>query len=98
MRTAAAFAVIVAAAMSSSQARAAEPLTVGSGNHPRVAVDASGTAHIAWTAAGVGYCRLPRGAQACAANKTFSFGMGNDVAGPRVLAHGDRVLILDTQC
>ena len=79
-----------------SQARAAAPLTVGTGNHPRVAVDANGTAHIAWIGAGLAYCRLPRGAQACAGKKRFTFGDGHDITGPRVLAHGERVLLLDT--
>ena len=46
----------------------AAPLTIGTGDTPAVAVDAGGTAHIAWNGADAQdtphYCRLPRGASA----------------------------------
>jgi hypothetical protein len=56
-------------------AGAATPLTIGTGHKPGVAVDATGTAYIAWygnesTISSLQFCRLPRGASAC------------DVAGP----------------
>jgi hypothetical protein len=50
--------------------RAATPLTIGHGHKPGVAVDAAGTAYIAWYeddggATTLRFCRLPRGAGAC---------------------------------
>jgi hypothetical protein len=52
-------------------AHAASPLTIGTGHKPGVAVDAAGTAYIAWyggesTFSSLQFCRLPRGASACA--------------------------------
>jgi hypothetical protein len=52
-------------------ARAASPITIGTGHKPGVAVDAAGTAYIAWYGAeslfsSLQFCRLPRGASACA--------------------------------
>jgi hypothetical protein len=53
-------------------ANAARGVTVGAGNDPGVAVDAAGTAHIAYNgvANGTGeplmYCAWPRGASRCA--------------------------------
>ena len=52
-------------------ARAVSPLTIGTGHKPGVAVDAAGTAYIAWyggesTSSSLQFCRLPRGASACA--------------------------------
>ena len=39
---------------------------IGQGAKPSVAVDASGTAYIAWYSGdAIGFCRLPRGATAC---------------------------------
>jgi hypothetical protein len=48
------------------------PITIGPGEHPHVAVDADGTAHVVWhsgaTSAGdtIKYCRIPPNAPACA--------------------------------
>ncbi len=57
---------------------------------PAVAVDAAGTAHIAWNVTqsiGVGdkirYCRLPRGQAACAVLRTFTPDARQAVAPPR---------------
>ena len=63
-------ALLVALALPAA-ARAASPLTIGTGHKPGVAVDAAGTAYIAWyggesTMSSLQFCRLPRGASACA--------------------------------
>jgi len=63
-------ALLVALALPAA-ARAASPLTIGQGHKPGVAVDAAGTAYIAWyggesTLSSLQFCRLPRGASACA--------------------------------
>lgn len=57
---------------------AAKPGFLGTGHDPGVAVDAAGTAHVAWLAdtadgsAGVlEYCQVPRGKRACAVRSTF---------------------------
>ena len=54
-------------------APAATPFTVGSGNHPDIAVDPSGSAHVVWdehdggaTGDTIGYCQVPKGGNACA--------------------------------
>jgi hypothetical protein len=67
-RAAALTVVLVLAAASPAAAR---PGNLGTGHDPGVAVDAAGTAHVAWLAdAGAGgvleYCRVPRGERACA--------------------------------
>ena len=49
-------------------AYAGTPVTIGPGSRPAVAVDPTGTAHVAYEVAGsgrIGYCKLPRGATAC---------------------------------
>jgi len=51
-------------------ARAATPITIGTGHKPGVAVDAAGTAYVAWYVDEGGptklrFCRLPRGAVTC---------------------------------
>jgi hypothetical protein len=63
-------ALLVALAVPAA-ARAASPLTIGHGHKPGVAVDAAGTAYIAWyggesTLSSLQFCRLPRGASMCA--------------------------------
>ena len=62
-------ALLLLAAMPSS-AGAASPVTIGNGSKPGVAVDAAGTAYIAWygpesNISTLRFCRLPRGASAC---------------------------------
>ena len=69
-RTAAALAVLLgllAAILVGAPAAAAGSVTVGQGdNAPGVAVDAAGTAYIAWDNHNtLQFCRLPRGASAC---------------------------------
>jgi hypothetical protein len=62
---------LLPALASPAAARAASPLTIGTGHKPGVAVDAAGTAYIAWyggesSLSSLQFCRLPRGASACA--------------------------------
>ena len=60
--------VVLAGLVLASSASAA-PFTIGDGDLPAVAVDAAGTAYIAWNGSDPQdtprYCRLPRGATAC---------------------------------
>ena len=58
-------------------AGAATPLTIGTGHKPGVAVDAAGTAYIAWygpegNVTSLNLCRLPRGATACDVRTTIA--------------------------
>jgi hypothetical protein len=73
-------AVLATAAVSAfacaSPALGATPIVVGQGDKPDVAVDAAGTAHIAFsnsspTPEEARYCRLPRGGSACVDAETF---------------------------
>jgi hypothetical protein len=89
------------------------PVRIGTGSHPNILVDAAGTAHIVWdeTVPGDGdrlhYCRLPRGANACAASSVLKIDQpdvdGNnasnntDTDGPRALAIGDELLLLSNR-
>ena len=89
------------------------PVRIGTGSHPNVLVDAAGTAHIVWNetvpAGGdrIHYCRLPRGASACAASSVLNVDQpavdGNDATnnidtdGPRALAIGDELLVLSNR-
>jgi hypothetical protein len=56
-----------------SSASAVTPGFLGTGHDPGVAVDAAGTAHVAWLSSAPGatgvvhYCQVPRGRRACAA-------------------------------
>src|SRR5690349_22226523 len=91
-------------------APAPQPLTIGSGEHPSILVDGAGTAHITWNeptpggASRLHYCRLPRGARACAAQSVLDVDqpdtdtnspVGNvDSDGPRPLAVGNELLLL----
>jgi len=83
-----------------------------SGWKPDVLVDAAGTSHVVWVddVDGAGgdlpndllhYCRLPRGATACAnANQTpfdAAATPSEDFAGPRILQIGDGLVILTSR-
>ncbi|MTD42794.1 hypothetical protein GKE82_00350 [Conexibacter sp. W3-3-2] len=75
---------------------------------PDVLVDAAGTAHVVWVtnapAPGndqISYCRLPRGATACANPNTTPFDPAltpsADFAGPRILQVGDGLVVLTSR-
>lgn len=82
------------------------------GNHPAVAVDASGTTHVVWdsvdspdaddaTSTTI-YCKVPRKARGCSAGSVRRFAPvpgDQDFAGPRVVLTGGRnVVIVFTRC
>ncbi len=69
--------VVVLLALGAADSRAATPVTLGPGVEPSVAVDSAGTAYIAWignesTTTTLHFCRLPRGASACAVNQQLT--------------------------
>jgi len=86
----------------SPPAAAQIPVTA-EGSRPAVAVDDRGAGHVAWHDANdvdVGYCRLDRGATACAATKRLP-GPGGALRSFHstvVLASGDRVIVLAELC
>jgi hypothetical protein len=90
--------VLAVLVLGAADARAAAPLTIGSGHKPGLAVDPQGTAYLAWygdepTGASLHFCRLPRGASACEGQATIPADGGSHsrpfvtVAGPRVTIH-----------
>ena len=69
---------------------AVEPLDLGPGQKPGVAVDGYGTAYIAWigteTPSLLHFCRLPRGAAACDVSSTLP-APGNSLSRPYVASY-----------
>ncbi len=56
---------------------AGEPFTIGEGSDPHLVVDGDGTAHVTWENSvtdRINYCRVPRGANACAAAAALNTG------------------------
>jgi hypothetical protein len=79
-------------------AGAATPLTIGAGHKPGVAVDAAGTAHIAWfgpesTTTSLNFCRLSRAASACDARTTIA-APGTTLSRPFVTVDGATVRVV----
>ena len=79
-------------------ARAATPLTIGTGHKPGVAVDAAGTAYIAWygpesNTTSLNFCRLPRGAGACDVATTIA-APGTTLSRPFVTVDGATVRVV----
>jgi hypothetical protein len=96
--TALAFACVVAGLLLASPAGAATPLTIGNGHKPGVAVDAAGTAYIAWygpesTTTSLNFCRLPRGASACDVKTTIA-APGTTLSRPFVVVSGATVQVV----
>jgi hypothetical protein len=83
----------------SATARAATPLTVGIGYKPGVAVDAAGTAYVAWygseNTASLQFCRLPRGAAACDLTVHNLAAPGTSLSRPAVVVSGTRVAVIE---
>ena len=84
-------AAIVAALLTAAPAGAATPRFIGTGHDPSVAVDANGTAHVAWPSeqngATLEYCQVPRGKRTCTVR--LSFPLPDSGAGhPQVLIRG----------
>jgi hypothetical protein len=74
------------------------PITIGQGFKPGVAVDASGTAYIAWygpeaDTSSLQFCRLPRGASACAIRKAIA-APGTSLSRPFVIVSGATVRVI----
>ncbi|HEY0362772.1 MAG TPA: hypothetical protein VGC83_10865, partial [Solirubrobacteraceae bacterium] len=78
-------------------ASAATSLTIGTGHKPGVAVDAAGTAYIAWygpesNTTSLNFCRLPRGAGACDVRTTIA-APGTTLSRPFVTVDGATVRV-----
>jgi hypothetical protein len=78
---AAILALAVALLLAAPAGAARKPVFLGKGGQPGVAVDAAGTAHVAWIFDGpapdddtLEYCQLPRRARACALRRSFLLG------------------------
>ena len=89
--------VVLASLMLASSASAA-PFTVGAGFKPSVAVDAAGTAYLAWYGPESGttslqFCRVPRGATACDLARTIP-APGTSLSRPHVSVSGAVVRIV----
>src|SRR3954454_16355707 len=79
-------------------ASAATSLTIGTGHKPGVAVDAAGTAYIAWygpesNTTSLNFCRLPRGAGACDVRTTIA-APGTTLSRPFVTVDGATVRVV----
>lgn len=93
--------LVLLAACAAAPAGAADPvspLRIGDGDSPNVTVDAVGTAHIAWRGAGSNsaqlfYCRLPRGASACAPQTQIA-APGDSLSLPIAVANGNTVAVV----
>src|SRR5512143_3484578 len=72
--------------------------------HPDIAVDSAGTAHVAWNVStGVTeddllvYCRVPRGGKACASTQTFT--LPDNAAATHVeIAPSGAVVLVSVRC
>jgi len=76
----------------------AAPLTIGTGHKPGVAVDAAGTAYVAWygpesNVTSLNFCRLPRGAGACDVRTTIA-APGTTLSRPFVTVDGATVRVV----
>jgi hypothetical protein len=96
--TALAIVSVVAGLVLVAPAGAATPLTIGTGHKPGVAVDAAGTAYIAWfgpesTTTSLNFCRLPRGANACDVTTTIA-APGTTLSRPFVTVDGALVRVV----
>jgi hypothetical protein len=91
-----AFAVAALFLFAGAGAQAA-PVPVGQGKAPAVALDADGTAYIAWNGtesnASLNFCRLPRGAQACERTVAIPT-VGTSLTRPFVQVEGNVVRVL----
>jgi hypothetical protein len=99
-RTALAIAAIVAGLVlvAPAGASAATALTIGTGHKPGVAVDAAGTAYVAWygpesNVTSLNVCRLPRGAGACDVRTTIA-APGTTLSRPFVTVDGATVRVV----
>jgi hypothetical protein len=84
-----AYSILMAAALAAPASAA--PGMIGAGHDPGVAVDAAGTAHVAWFAEPAGgdsvvqYCQVPRGRRSCAVTQTLAVGQESGTGQVQVL-------------
>jgi hypothetical protein len=88
---------VLALALPAAAAQAASPVLLGEGNEPGIAVDAAGTAYVAWVGNGadptsLNFCRLPRGASACDISSQLAV-PGTSLTRPFVSVSGARVQV-----
>ena len=81
---------------------ASAAITVGPGSQPGLAVDAAGTAYVAWSGPGnpqpLMFCRLPRGATACdPAAASAITAPGATIRRPFVVVSGTRVVVVQSR-
>lgn len=89
---------VVASVLLASVAQAASPIRIGDGVDAHVAVDAAGTAYIAWRGneplyTSLHFCRMPRAASACDKTATMAV-KGDSLTRPFVTVVGSRVTVL----
>ena len=82
----------------SADAGSEVPLTIGEGFKPGIAVDAAGTAYLAWygpetVTSSLQFCRLPRGAKACDIRKAIP-ALGTSLTRPFVTVASSRVRVV----
>jgi hypothetical protein len=91
-------AALLAAALLFPATVHAAPFVIGGGHSPGVAVDPAGTAYIAWYGLepdnnSLHFCRLARGATACAGQSVLAT-TGNSLSRPAVVVAGARVSVV----
>jgi hypothetical protein len=94
--------VVMAASLLLAPPASAAPFTIGTGSKPGIAIDANGTAYIAWYGTetsgptSLHFCRLPRNAASCDVNQTLT-PVGQTLSRPFVRVSGSRVDILNSR-
>ena len=99
---------VLATAGCAATASAKPFLVTTAGNSPHIAVDRTNVTHIVWDSTSADhtstthYCRVPRGANTCAAGseRTFAgFPADQDFGGPRVYLSGPRnITVITSRC
>jgi hypothetical protein len=89
-------------------AQAAEPINLGNGSFPDVAVDSNGTTHIVWDVhdpppAGdyIQYCQIPKGGTACATGPQTQLSSVAEAVGRSTYVFAptpDRIIIVSHRC
>ena len=91
-----------AASLLLASSASAAPATIGTGSKPGIAIDAGGTAYIAWYGTepsgptSLHFCRLPRNATGCDVNQTLT-PLGQTLSRPFVRVSGARVDIVNSR-
>ncbi len=98
MKQGTALIVVLVLLVGAPMARAQTPVAIGEGNTPGVTVDPAGTAYITWVGnesntTSLHFCRLPRGAAACAVNRQIPV-PGTSLTRPYTVVDGSTVKVL----